>query len=172
MNWKKVYFTIKMFHEIREQVEIEDSARKIKNVQIIFEAEQTQKENIIIKKQKAEIEKKNIELQETIDELTRTKIGKKAKAFTLVIAIVFFIFEDAILHFALNIISTKNYYFSLIVKMAIIFSLSPINKFIEKYLLKKVIKTSNPKKESYSSEIDFQTSTLPSFISANSPHSA
>ncbi len=129
----------KLFHEIREQVEWEDSAKKLKNAQLIFEAEQTQKENIIIKQQKAEIEKKNFELQETIDELTRTKIGKKAKAFTIMIAIVMFIFEDSILHFALSIISTDNYYFTLLVKMVIIFSLSPINKAIEKHLLKRVM---------------------------------
>ena len=125
---------------MHEQVAQEDTARQVKSVRLIFEAEQTKKENIIIKKQKEEIEHKNIELQETIDELTRARIGKKARAITLIIAVVSFILEDTILHFALKAVSTNNYFISLFVKMGIIFSLSPINKAIEKYLLKRIVK--------------------------------
>jgi tetratricopeptide (TPR) repeat protein len=131
----------KLFHEIREQVEIEDTAKKIKNVQLVFEAEQTKKENIIIKKQKEEIEHKNFELQETIDELTRTKIGKKAKAFTLVIAITLFILEELFVHFVLHLLSDENFYLSLGIKIIIAFSLKPIDTAIEHYLLKRIIKT-------------------------------
>jgi len=54
----------KIFHEIKAQVEAEDSTKKVKNLQLIFEAEQTKKENVIIKKQKAEIEEKNTELED------------------------------------------------------------------------------------------------------------
>lgn len=136
----KSLFHFKQFYELREQVEQEDNERKIKNAQLVFEGERTKKENVIIKKQKEEIEKKNIELQETIDKLTRARVGKKARAITLVIAIVLFMFEDLVLHFALTIVNSDNYFISIIVKMAIIFSLSPINKAIEAYLLKKVVK--------------------------------
>ena len=136
----KSLFHYKQFHQIREQVDQEDSAKKLKNAQLIFEAEQTKNENIIIRKQKTEIEHKNIELQDTIDELTRARIGKKAKAFTLMLAVVLFIFQDRILGFALSVLPTDNYFISLGVKMAIIFSLSPINSAIEKYLLRKVVK--------------------------------
>jgi Fe2+ transport system protein B len=130
----------KIFHRLREQVEQEDSARKLADAKLIFEAEQTKKENIIIKKQKEEIQRKNFELQQTIDELTLTRVSRKAKALTLLLAIVLFIFEDPILGFALKILSSNNYFLSLGVKMAIIFSLSPINRAIENYLLKRVIK--------------------------------
>jgi hypothetical protein len=133
-------FHYKKYHQLHDEVEAEDNARKVKNIQMVFEAEQTKKENVVIKKQKEEIEKKNIELQDTIDELTRARIGKKARAITLAIAIILFIFEDTILHFALKIVSTDNYFISMLVKMVIIFSLSPINKAVEHYLLKKVIK--------------------------------
>ena len=136
----KSLFHYKLFHKLHEQVELEDNERKIKNAHLVFEAEQTFKENVIIKQQKALIEKKNIELQETIDALTRARIGKKARAITLVIAIVLFIIEDSILHFALDLVSSDNYFISLSVKMIIIFSLSPINKAVEHYLLKKIMK--------------------------------
>ena len=129
-----------MFHDIREQVEKEDYARKLADARLLFEAEQTRKENIVIKKQKEEIERKNTELQETIDELTITRISRKAKALTLIIAIVLFILEDAILYFALHLVGDSGYFISLIVKMVIIFSLSPINMSIEKTLVKKVIR--------------------------------
>jgi tetratricopeptide (TPR) repeat protein len=131
-----------LYHEISEEVEKEDYKRKLADARLIFEAEQMRKENIIIRKQKEEIHLKNIELQETIDELTITRISRKAKAVTLVIAIVLFIFEDGILHFALNMIP-NSYLISLIVKMIIIFSLSPINGAIEKNLVKKVVKKRN-----------------------------
>jgi tetratricopeptide (TPR) repeat protein len=139
-EFEKSLFHYKQFHELHAQVETEDNDKKIKNVRLIFEAEQTKKENIIIKKQKQEIENKNIELQETIDELTRTKVGKKAKAFTLVIAIVLFLLEELILHFILHHIGEENFYLSFIVKMVIIFSLKPIDSAIEHQLLKKIIK--------------------------------
>jgi hypothetical protein len=121
-------------------VEAEDNARKVKNVQMIFAAEQTRKENAVIKKQKEEIERKNKELQETIDELTRTRVSRTARAITFTIAIILFILEDSILHFALNMVPENSYWLSMLVKIVIIFSLGPINKAIEKYLLHRIIK--------------------------------
>jgi tetratricopeptide (TPR) repeat protein len=137
---KQCLVHFKRFHELRDQVEKEDSARKLSDAKLVFEAEQTRKENVIIKQQKAEIERKNIELQETIDDLTLARVSRKAKAFTLGIAIILFVIEDTILHFALHVVPRDNYLISLLVKMVIIFSLSPINKTVEHYLLVRVIK--------------------------------
>ena len=153
---EKSMYHFKLFHQVREEVEQEYNVRKLKNARLIFKAGQTLKENAIIKKQKAEIECKNEELQQTIDELTLTKVSRKAKALTLVIAIILFIFEDSILHFALRILASDNYYLLLMVKMGIIFSLSPINRAIEKYLLKKVVKN----KERNAENLPSQDSTL------------
>ncbi len=69
----KSLFHFKRFHELREEVEREDNARSLANAKAMFEAEQTRKENVVIKRQKAEIETKNRELQDTIDELTRAQ---------------------------------------------------------------------------------------------------
>lgn len=151
-NLPQSLFHYKKFHQLHDEVEAEDSARKVRNVQMIFAAEQTRKENAIIKKQKEEIERKNIELQETIDELTRTRVSRTARAITFTIAIILFIFEDTILHFALKIVPENSYWLSMIVKMVIIFSLSPINKAIEKFMLKRIIKKRKnaPAKESSS----------------------
>ena len=137
---KQSLYHFKRFHELREEVEREDKARSIADAKAMFEAEQARKENVVIKQQKAEIELKNHELQDTIDELTRARIGRKAKAMTLGLMIVLFIFQDAILRTALRLLASDNYFFLLAVKMAIIFSLSPINKAIEHRLLKRVMK--------------------------------
>ena len=133
-------FHFKRFHELRERVEREDKARSIADAKAMFEAELTRKENVVIKRQKAEIEQKNRELQDTIDELTRARIGRKAKALTLAVMIVLFIFQDAILRTALRLLASDNYFLLLAVKMAIIFSLGPINRAIEHHLLKGVMK--------------------------------
>ena len=119
------------FHELREEVEREDSARHLADAKLIFEAEQTRKENVIIRQQKEEIQRQNHQLQDTIDALTRARIGRKAKALTLGVAIVLFIFQDAILRTALRLLPSDNYFLLLGVKMAIIFSLAPINRAIE-----------------------------------------
>jgi tetratricopeptide (TPR) repeat protein len=130
----------KAFHEIREDVNHDDLDRKVKNQVKLFQAELTQKENAVIKAQKLEIEKKNIQLQETIDELTLAKISKKARALTLSIGIILFIFQDRILENILHVFASDNYWLALFIKVTIIFSLEPVNKAIEHYLLKKVIK--------------------------------
>jgi tetratricopeptide (TPR) repeat protein len=144
-------FHYKQYHYLQEQAGKEDNAKKIKNMKLVFEAEQTLKENIIIRKQKEEIQKKNIELLETIDELTITKASRKAKAFTLLIAIVFFIFEDTILHFVFHFMPANNFWLSLSIKMVFIFSLKPINGVIEHSLVKKMIKKKSKvlEKENY-----------------------
>ena len=149
-------FHYKQYHYLQNQAGQEDNAKKIKNVRLVFEAEQTKKENSIIKKQKTEIQKKNIELQDTIDELTITKAGKKAKAFTLLIAVVLFILQDGILHFVFRLMPANNFWLSLVVKMVIIFSLSPINTAIEHNLIKKVVKK---KKRVLEEESDSEIST-------------
>ena len=128
------------FYEIKEDVNHEDLERKVKNQVQLFQAQQTQKENAIIKAQKIEIESKNIELQEIIEELTLAKISKKARALTLGIGIILFVFQDIIIEHILEIFASDNFWLSISIKVAIIFSLNPINKAIEHYMVKKVIK--------------------------------
>ncbi|HEX7938549.1 MAG TPA: tetratricopeptide repeat protein [Gemmatimonadaceae bacterium] len=137
----------KRFHELREQVEREDSARKVADAKLVFEAERTRQENAVIKSQKAEIERKNIELQDKIDELTRAKISRRARALTFALVLVLFVFQDAILGTALRLLASNNYFVLLAVKMAIIFSLSPINRAIEGYLLRRVIKADKTRQQ-------------------------
>lgn len=136
----KALFHYRQYHDIRLQVDQEENARRLKNIQMVFEAERAQKDNVIIRQQKAEIERKNAQLQETIDALTLARVSRKARAFTLGIALVMFVFEDTILHFALHLLNSENYFASMAVKVGIIFSLKPINTGIEHYLMREVVR--------------------------------
>lgn len=135
----KSLFHYKIYHSLREEVELEDHEKKIKNLQKIFEAEQTKKENAIIKAQKIEIENKNEQLQETIDELTITKVSRKAKVITLFVGITLIVAEEPIFNFILGHIGEQQYLLSLFAKVLIILSLRPIDSAIEKYLLRQLV---------------------------------
>ncbi len=128
-----------IYHELKEKVQEENNARKLIDAKLIFEAEQTMNENIIIKKQKQEIEEKNHQLQETIDELTITKISRKAKGITLFVGIALIVAEDPIFSYVLGSIGPGNFWLSILAKVIVIFSLQPINMAIEKYMLRRFV---------------------------------
>ncbi|MFI5170876.1 MAG: tetratricopeptide repeat protein [Chitinophagales bacterium] len=128
------------FHEIREDVSHEDSERKVKNQQKLFEAKQTQKENAIIKAQKVEIEHKNKLLEDTIEELTITKVSRRAKAITLVIAFVLIVIDTTIHHFVVSRYAHNNYFLLLASEGMIVLLMKPIEKTVEHYLLQQVVK--------------------------------
>ncbi len=136
----KCLFHYRAFHRIRDEVLHEDNERKIKNLHLVFAAEQTQKENAIIKSQKAEIERKNVQLQHTVDELTRTRVSRKAKAITLVVAVLLFLIQEVVLHLTHEIYTQNNLILSLSIKGAILISLKPIENLIESTMLKKIMK--------------------------------
>ena len=129
----------KEYFRINEEVNFEDAEKKVKNTLIIFEAAHTRQENALIKAQKKEIELKNTELQDTIDELTLTRINRKAKAISFSIAIALFIVEDTITHFFVAPFVKENFLVSLCANGLIIFSIKPIEKLIEHFLLQKFV---------------------------------
>ncbi len=137
---EKRFYHFEKYHEISQEVYKEDAQKKVKNMEMIFEAEQTKKENAIIKGQKIVIENKNIELQKTIDELTLTKISKKAKVVTLGIAVFLFIFEDALLHFVVAPHTHHSFLISLGANGLVVFALKPIESIVEHYLLHRFVK--------------------------------
>ena len=137
---QKSYYHYKLYHQISEEVFKEDGEKKLKRSEMIFEAEQTKKENVIIKAQKIQIEKSNIELQKTIDELTLSKINRKAKAITTIIAILLFIIEDSLLHFVIAPHTHENFFVSLTANFAVVFCIKPIEKLVEHYLLHRFVK--------------------------------
>jgi len=129
----------KIYHTLSEEVNKEDGINKVKRAEMIFEAEQTKKENTIIRAQKEEIERKNIELQNTINELTITKISRKAKALTLVIAVILLLAEEPITVLVQEHIGAINEYLAVGTKIIIILLLKPIENAIEHFMLTKTV---------------------------------
>jgi hypothetical protein len=130
---------VEYFHELRENVQEEDNARKMADAKLIFEAEQTKKENVVIKKQKQVIESKNHQLQQTIDELTITKISRKARGITLFVGIALIVVEDPVFGLVLRHVGEGHFLLSITAKIVVIFSLRPINIAIEGYLLRQFV---------------------------------
>lgn len=67
-------------------------------------------------------------------------MGKKAKALTLIIAIILFVAEEMILHTVMHLIPEEDFMLSMGVKAVIILSLKPIDNAIEHYMLHKLIR--------------------------------
>jgi hypothetical protein len=136
----KCLFHLKAFHQIKDEVQHEDNEKKIKNLHLIFEAEQTQKDNQIIKAQNAEIERKNVQLHRALNELTQTKASRKAKTITLIIAIFLFLLEEIVLHVTEDIYHRDSLVLSLSLKCIILLSLKPIEKYFENFWLKRFMR--------------------------------
>ncbi|TAE01275.1 MAG: hypothetical protein EAZ97_03570 [Bacteroidetes bacterium] len=88
-----------------------------------------------------QIAKKNAELQETIDELTKAKASRKAGTIILLIAIGFFLFSELIDPYVMALVNaTDSLFHSMIVpfliKGVLVVVLKPIESFVEDRLLK------------------------------------
>lgn len=82
------------------------------------------------------LEVKNIELSNTIDELTKARVGRKAQTIILFIGLTLFILEEIVLEPLIDSIVKDNIWISLGVKMVIAFLLKPLESFVEGWLLK------------------------------------
>ncbi len=81
------------------------------------------------------LETKNIELQSTIDELTKARVGRKAQTIILFLGLSLFILEEIVLEPFIDNYST-NIWLSLSIKLIIALLLKPLESFVEGFLLK------------------------------------
>lgn len=82
---------------------------------------------------------KNVELQNTIDELTKTRIGKKATTIVLGIAIILFLVSEA-LNPLIEAYTDENLVLGLASKGLIAVLLKPVESFVETYMIRKAKK--------------------------------
>ena len=78
-------------------------------------------------------------MQETIDELTITKVSRKARGITLIVGIALIVAEEPIFHYVLRYIGEESFLLNMTAKVIVILSLKPIDKFIEGYLLRRLV---------------------------------
>ena len=78
---------------------------------------------------------KNIELQNTIDDLVKAKAGRKATTIVFIFALILFVFSEALVDPYIDS-NTKNIYLSLSIKALIAMLIKPFEMLVEEGLLK------------------------------------
>ena len=93
------------------------------------------------------LEENNIELQQTVDALTKARVGRKATTIVLAIAVILFLLVEGILEtiiddWADSTFTTRDYKtpISLGIKLMLALLLRPIEVLVEKGLMKNVAK--------------------------------
>ncbi len=104
------------------------------------EADLTREKNTALSVANDQINSKNKELQLTLDELTKTKISRKAITFTLFLGLALFIFEEVLITPIIDDYFKMSVYISIASKGAIALLLKPIEGIVEKYLLNSLVK--------------------------------
>jgi two-component system, NtrC family, sensor kinase len=129
------------FHEMKEQVMNTEAANRLNNVQVMNKLESARKDaeieklrNVELKNANDELDRKNQELRETIDELTKAKISKLAITFTLILAVGLFVLSEVFLDPLVDTYS-RNIWVGLSAKLFIAILLKPIESFMEKMMI-------------------------------------
>lgn len=78
---------------------------------------------------------KNEELQNTIDDLVKAKAGRKATTIVFILALILFVFSEALIEPYIDSYA-NNIYLSLAIKAIIAMSIKPFEMLVEKALLK------------------------------------
>jgi hypothetical protein len=86
------------------------------------------------------VEVKNIELRNTIDELTKARVGRKAQTIILFIGLSLFVLEELVLEPIVDKATGNDIWVSLGIKLVIAFLLKPLESFVEGWLLTKANK--------------------------------
>ncbi len=90
------------------------------------------------------LEENNIELQQTVDALTKARVGRKATTIVLIIAVILFLLVEGVLEpiiddfVEINLSKEYKTPISLVVKLILALFLRPIEVIVEKALMKDV----------------------------------
>ena len=95
----------------------------------------------------AKLNDKNVELQQTIDELTKARVGRRAATIALVVAVVLFLLSEGLLEPQIeSYLGPGNVALGLILKGFIALLLKPIETLSERLLMKRALKDAEKKK--------------------------
>jgi tetratricopeptide (TPR) repeat protein len=132
------------FYQFKSELLSDEATNTIKKLQSRFEKEKAEQEaeierlrNVELKQANDIIKHQNIELQDTIDELTRVKISRKAITLTLIVGVALFFLSEGLLDPLIDNYSQSMWY-GLFAKLLIALILKPIETLFEKILLRRV----------------------------------
>ncbi|QNL22942.1 hypothetical protein HZR84_13665 [Hyphobacterium sp. CCMP332] len=86
------------------------------------------------------LQDKNVELQNTIDELTKARVGRKATTIVLLVAVALFLISEGVLEPQIEAQIGDNIWLGLLFKGLIALLLKPIETLTEKYLMNQALK--------------------------------
>jgi predicted KAP-like P-loop ATPase len=95
----------------------------------------------------AKLQDKNIELQNTIDELTKARVGRKATTIVLLVAIALFLVSEGLLEPQIEAQIGDNLWLGLLFKGMIALLLKPIETLTEKYLMNQALRSNQASKK-------------------------
>lgn len=107
------------------------------NNKLTQQAEEIQKIN-------KSLETRNIELQQTLDALTKARVGRKAATIVIIFAVILFLVSEGVIEPIVEK-NTNNPYLGFVFKGLIALLIKPIESLVEKQLLKRAtIKKEKP----------------------------
>lgn len=86
------------------------------------------------------LNKQNVLLQNTIDELTKTKVGKKATTIVLVVCVLLFILSELVLDPWIEKYWQNAVIFAILTKGAIALLLQPVDFLVKNYLMRQAMR--------------------------------
>jgi transcriptional regulator with GAF, ATPase, and Fis domain len=121
-------------------VQIAIAINNAKQFEIIEETNEKLKDlnenlEVKVKDRTRELAEKNTKLQSTLDELTKTKISRRAITFTMIIGVILFIAEELFLSPLIDNYFNNNLWISITTKGIIAILLKPIESIIENFML-------------------------------------
>jgi hypothetical protein len=81
------------------------------------------------------LEDKNIQLQNTIDDLVKARVGRRATTIVFIFALVLFVFSEALIEPYIDSYA-DNIYISLAIKAVIAMSIKPLEMLVENSMMK------------------------------------
>lgn len=104
-----------------------------------FANEQQKKQSDQINKINQDLKVSNQILQDTVDQLVKAKVGRKAGTIVLTIAVALFILSEAYLEPFVES-NTDNVFYGFVFKMGIAVILKPIDMIVDKYLMRQTLR--------------------------------
>lgn len=92
-----------------------------------------------IKKINKDLEVRNVELLETIDALTKARVGRKAATITIILAIILFLVSEGVIEPVVEA-NTNNQFIGFAFKGAIALLIKPLETIVESQMLKRATK--------------------------------
>ena len=131
-----------LFQEIEETYAHYESDRALLERAMDLSSEELREQKEQIKKINDQLAAKNVQLQQSLDEVTKARTGKAATTIVLVVGLALFIISETI-DYELDILSQFPILIIILMKFLIACLLKPVESGLESFMLKRAHKNSH-----------------------------